>query len=160
MARRVYPQDISKESENIDVSSQAIFIGYRTESNNRVQLSRSSISVDYDFGGSDDITGTELDFHYVYGQNLVQPYLGFGLGYYTLENSGDDFENGDDLNGLSFQLLGGVKFAAHEHVEFDASFRVKSIVWEELVFSNGFETESIQLTHNYTSLNVGAAYKF
>lgn len=150
----------NEESGNIDVSSRAIFIGYRTESNNRVQLSRSSMSVDYDLGGTDDITGTELDFHYVYGQSLVQPYLGFGFGYYTLEDSGDALVGGDDLNGLSFQLLGGIKLDVHQHVEFDVSLRVKSIVWDELEASNGFETQTIQLTHSYSSLNVGGAYKF
>ena len=79
-------------SQDIDVSSAAFSIGYRTESNNRVQLSRSTIDIDYELGGSNDATGTELDFHYVYGEDLVQPYIGFGLGYYTLENSGDDIE--------------------------------------------------------------------
>lgn len=148
------------ESADIDVSSTAIFVGYRTESNNRVQLSRSVISVDYDLGGSDDITGIELDFHYVYGQGLVQPYAGFGFGYYTLEDSADAFEDGNDLNGISFQLLGGIKFNLHQYFELDASFHVKSIAWEELVYDDGFDTETVQLAHNYSSLNLGAAYKF
>jgi opacity protein-like surface antigen len=148
----------NEESANIDVSSKAIFIGYRTQSNNRVQLSRSAISMEYENGDTDDITGTELDFHYVYGQDSIKPYIGFGFGYYSLEDSGEYLEGGDDLNGISFQLLGGVKFDIHEHVELDVSLKVKSIAWEEIMFFDSLEV--VQLTHNYSSLNFGAAYMF
>ena len=147
-------------TQDIDVSSAAFSIGYRTESNNRVQLSRSAISMDYELGGSDDVTGTELDFHYVYGKDLVQPYIGFGLGYYTLEDSADLIEDGSDLTGVSFQLLGGIKLDLHEHFELDISYHVKSIVWEDITFIDGSDSETIQLSNNYQYLNLGAAFKF
>jgi opacity protein-like surface antigen len=155
-----YEGDFEDFSDDIDVSSAAFSIGYRTESNNRVQLSRSATSIDYDLGESDDVTGTELDFHYVYGEDLVQPYIGFGLGYYTLEDSGDYIEDGSDLTGVSFQLLGGIKLDVHKNFEFDISYHVKSLVWEEIMYVDGPDVETTQITHNYQYLNLGAAFKF
>ena len=85
------------------------------------------MDVEYKYGSDDDIPGTELDFQYVYGDDLVQPYLGFGFGFglHTLKNEDNSFNDGDDLEGVSFKLQGGVKFDVHEHVELDLSLQIK-----------------------------------
>lgn len=152
--------DDEKTSSDIDTSLIGFYIGYRTKSNNRIRLARTAMDVEYKYGSDDDIPGTELDFQYVYGDDLVQPYLGFGFGLHTLKNEDNSFNDGDDLEGVSFKLQGGVKFDVHEHVELDLSLQIKSIAWEEFYVIEDFGLEKVQLTHSHTALNFGAAYLF
>jgi opacity protein-like surface antigen len=79
---------------------------------------------------------------------------------YTYEDSAQITEKNDDLSGISFQLLGGIKLDMHEHVELDVSYRAKSIAWQKITVSNGFTTETISLSHTTSSLNFGVAFKF
>lgn len=138
--------DDEKTSSDIDTSLIGFYIGYRTKSNNRIRLARTAMDVEYKYGSD--------------GDDLVQPYLGFGFGLHTLKNEDNSFNDGDDLEGVSFKLQGGVKFDVHEHVELDLSLQIKSIAWEEFYVIEDFGLEKVQLTHSHTALNFGAAYLF
>lgn len=147
-------------SGNLGASSASIALGYRFESNNRVQLSRSTVNVNYESGFDSELTGTDLEWHIVYGDEGIQPYWGFGLGVYTLEDTADIFVNGNDVQGRSFQVLTGLKFDVSKHLELDLSYRVKNINWQEMVFVNQEGIEKVRLSHIFGNLNVGAAIKF
>lgn len=145
---------------NLGASSGSLALGYRFESNNRVQLSKTKINVDYESGLNNDLSGTDLDWHIVYGDDGIQPYWGFGFGIYTLEDSSDFFVNGNDVQGRSFQVLTGMKFDVSNHLEFDLSYRIKNIDWQEMVFVNEDGIEKVRLSHVFGNLNIGAAIKF
>lgn len=147
-------------SGNLGASSASIALGYRFESNNRVQLSRSAIKVNYEAGFDSELTGTDLEWHIAYGDESIQPYWGFGLGVYTLEDTADIFVNGNDVQGRSFQVLTGLKFDVSKYLELDLSYRVKNINWQEMVFVNQEGVEKIRLSHIFGNLNVGATIKF
>jgi hypothetical protein len=147
-------------SGSLGASSGSLALGYRFESNNRIQLSRSKINLDYESGLNNDLLGTDLDWHIVYGDDGIQPYWGFGFGVYTLENSSDIFVNGNDLQGRSFQVLTGLKFDLTKHIELDLSYRIKNIDWQEMVLVSGSSIEKVKLSHTFGNLNIGAAIKF
>ncbi len=147
----------SESESDIDTTGASLFIGYRSSRNNRFQLSFSSIDIDYEGGGSDEAVGTDLDWQFVYGESTVQPYWGLGFGLYTLEDTADLFTSGDDLKGVSFQLAAGAKFDLHEHFELDASYHIKSIAWQEIEVLSG---DTLNLSHTFSYINLGAAIKF
>ncbi|MFQ3170100.1 MAG: opacity protein-like surface antigen [Oleispira sp.] len=150
----------TENETDIDANALSFYIGYRFPTNNRFQISLTSIDVSYDSGSDQEFNGTDFDWQFVYGTDKLQPYWGLGFGIYTYEDTAKITEKNDDLSGVSLQLLGGIKFDVHEHVEFDVSYRVKSIAWQDITVSNGFSTETISLSHTTSSLNFGAAFKF
>jgi len=143
-----------------DTNSVSLYLGYRFPTNNRFQISRSPIDVAYDSGSDEEFTGTDFDWQFVYGEEQVQPYWGLGFGLYTYEDTAAITEKDEDLSGISFQLLAGIKLDVHEHVELDVSYRVKSIAWQDITVTNGFSSETISLSHTSSSLSFGAAIKF
>jgi opacity protein-like surface antigen len=147
-------------SGNLGASSASIALGYRFESNNRVQISRSVVNVNYESGFDSELTGTDLEWHIAYGNDGIHPYWGFGLGVYTLEDTADIFVNGNDVQGRTFQVLTGLKFDVSKHFELDLSYRVKNINWQEMVFINQEGVEKVRLSHIFGNLNMGAAIKF
>lgn len=155
-----YENSDTEVETDIDTTGAAIVIGYRSSRNNRVQLSFTSFDVEYEGGTTEEVTGTDFDWQFVYGDNTVQPYWGFGFGLYTYEDTGDLFVTDDDLRGVSFQLAAGAKFDIHENFELDASYHVKSIAWQDIVVTNGFYTETVSLSHTFSYINLGAAIKF
>jgi opacity protein-like surface antigen len=159
-AKVEYEVSGNETEDDIDASAVSLYIGYRFPTNNRFQISRTSIDVSYDSDSDDEFNGTDFDWQFVYGTDKIQPYWGLGFGVYTYEDTAKAIGDNDDLSGISFQLLGGIKLDLHEHVEFDISYRVKSIAWQDVTVSNGFSTETISLSHTTSSLNFGAAFKF
>jgi opacity protein-like surface antigen len=154
--------ELSGESDeaDIDTSSVGLYIGYRFTNNNRFQISRTLVDVSFESGSDAELTGTDFDWQFVYGTDKIQPYWGVGFGLYTYEDTAEFTEKNDDLSGISFQLLGGIKLDVHEHVEFDVSYRVKSIAWQDITVQYGYASETISLSHTTSSLNFGAAFKF
>jgi opacity protein-like surface antigen len=159
-AKAEYENSDTEDEADIDANAISLYIGYRFPTNNRFQISRTSIDVSYDSGSDEEFNGTDFDWQFVYGTDKIQPYWGLGFGFYTYEDTAKITEKNDDLSGISFQLLGGIKLDVHEHVEFDVSYRVKRITWQDITVSNGFSSETISLNHTTNSLNFGAAFKF
>ena len=159
-AKAEYEVSGIENEADIDTDALGLYVGYRFPTNNRFQISRTSIDVSYDSGSDEEFNGTDFDWQFVYGTDKIQPYWGLGFGVYTYEDTAKITEKNEDLSGISFQLLGGIKFDVHEHVEFDVSYRVKSIAWQDITVSNGYATETLSLSHTTSSLNFGAAFKF
>jgi opacity protein-like surface antigen len=159
-AKAEYEVSDTENEVDIDAKALSLYIGYRFPTNNRFQISLTSIDVSHDSGSDIEFNGTDFDWQFVYGTDMIQPYWGLGFGLYTYEDTAKFTDENDDLSGISFQLLGGIKLDVHEHVEFDVSYRVKSIAWQDITVSNGFSTETISLSHTTSALNVGAAFKF
>ncbi len=163
-AKTEYKSSGREEKDDIDTTGLGLFLGFRFDTNNRFQISRSVIKATYDSDDEAKFHGTDFDWHYVYGDDKVLPYWGLGFGLYNYEDSGNVFTSDEDLSGFSFQLLAGIKLDLHKHFELDVSYRIKSIAWQdiEIEASNGLFTanETISLSHTMSSLNLGAAIKF
>lgn len=145
---------------NLGVSAASLSLGYRFESNNRIQISASTMSLEHENGLDNDVSGIDLDWHIVYGEDTVQPYWGFGFGVYNMDDSSDYFVNDNDLQGNAFQVLAGMKFDLNKYLELDLSYRIKTIAWQEMLFFDGVDLVSVHMSHTYSSLNMGAAVKF
>lgn len=159
-AKAEYEISEYEDESDIDTNSLGLTLGYRFTSNNRFQISRTSIGVSYEVGANEEFNGTDFDWQFVYGEDKIMPYWGFGLGLYTYEDTASPITDNEDLSGISFQLLGGMKLDVNEHVEMDVSYRVKSIAWEGVDVSNGFATDTLSLSHTSSALNFGVAVKF
>lgn len=150
----------SKAEADVDASSVGVYLGYRFASNNRFQISRTSIDVELESNDEVTFSGTDFDWHFVYGDEQIQPYWGLGFGFYTYEDTAAISRDNEDLTGISFQLRGGIKIDIHEHVELDMSYRAKSIMWQTIEIYDGYDDAKVDLQHSLGSLNFGVAVKF
>ncbi|MBL4798852.1 MAG: porin family protein [Oleispira sp.] len=148
------------QSGDLGASSGSLSIGYRSESNNRIQLSLAKLRLEHESGLENDVSGIDLDWHIAYGDDAIQPYWGFGFGFYNMDDSSDYFINDNDLQGTSFQVMAGMKYDLNRRFELDLSYRIKSIIWQEMLVSNGTSIDNVQLSHTLSSLNLGMAVKF
>ena len=147
-------------SGDLGASSGSLSLGYRFESNNRIQLSIAKLRLEHESGLENDLSGIDLDWHIVYGDDAIQPYWGFGFGLYNMDDSSDYFANDSDLQGRSLQVLAGMKFDMNRRFELDLSYRIKSIIWQNMLVSNGNGIDNVQLSHTLSSLNLGMVVKF
>ena len=151
-------------TEDIDMSTLGLYLGYINENNNRFLLSYSSSTIDFDESNeSEDVTGFDFDWQFVYGEDQVQPYWGIGFGLHTIDDAliltGTNLE-GDSLSGLSFQLMAGVKVEVNEQVELDVSIQRKAYAWQSIDIEVGSFEETIDMTYAQTALSFGAGFKF
>ena len=151
-------------TEDIDMSTLGLYLGYINENNNRFLLSYSSSTIDFDESNeSEDVTGFDFDWQFVYGEDQVQPYWGIGFGLHTIDDAliltGTNLE-GDSLSGLSFQLMAGVKVEVNEQVELDVSIQRKAYAWQSIEIDAGYSTETIDTIYAQTALSFGVGFKF
>lgn len=150
---------VSESEEKFDPSSFDIKGGYRFDSGNRFEITSTSISVDYEKNySSNSYSGLDFDFLWSFGKKDLKPYLGAGLGLYTY----DDFKDssGDELNGLSINLVAGLSYNVTEHFGLDAGLKYRGISWEKIIVTNGWSTSEINFTSNVTLATIGANYFF
>ena len=90
-------------------------------------------------------------------------YWGAGFGFHAIDEAlilkGTGLE-GDSLNGLSFQLMAGIKAPFNERVEIDVSIQTKAYAWQSIDIEAGSSTETIDTSYAQTALSIGAGYKF
>jgi opacity protein-like surface antigen len=151
-------------TEDLDISTLGLYLGYINEKNNRFIVSFSSANIDFDESNlSEDVTGLDLDWQFVYGEEKIKPYWGIGFGLHTIEDAivltGTNLD-GDSLRGFSFQMMAGMKVVVNEQVEFDVSLQRKAYAWQSIEVTFGPFTETIDMTYAQTSLNLGAGFKF
>lgn len=147
--------DGTETEADIDVSGSAIYGGYVFPSNNRFEISLTSISASYDEGDDSDFSGIDFDWKFTLNAENVTPYLGVGFGLYTYEDTAD-VNKGGDLNGIAFTLAGGVLAKVHEHVELDIALSRKGIGWETAKTESG----NVDVSEGMTMLSFGAHYLF
>ncbi|OUS39964.1 hypothetical protein A9R00_08420 [Oleispira antarctica] len=151
-------------TEDLDIATLGLYLGYINENNNRFLLSYSSSTIDFDeSNGSEDVTGLDFDWQFVYGEDQVQPYWGIGFGLHTIDEAliltGTNLE-GDSLSGLSFQMMAGVKIAVNEQVELDVSIQRKAYAWQSIDIEIGSYSETINTIYVQNALSFGAGFKF
>ena len=149
-------QTISDEI-SYDALTTAISLGYRFDTNNRFLVSSTKIDSDAGSLGNEEFTGLDLDWHFVYGEERVLPYWGIGFGFYTYEDTAAITQDNEDISGVAVNLMGGIKYSVIPQAEFDLSYRIKSIAWQDLEFTNGM---TLSLNESISSINIGAAYLF
>lgn len=151
-------------TEDIDVSGLSVFIGHKTERNNRFLLSLESTTVDFDESNeTEDLTGLNFDWQFVYTDQKIKPYWAIGFGLYKVDEAivltGTDKE-GDSLSGFSFQMGAGAKVEVTPEFELDISIKRQAIAWEEVDVEVGVFSETISTVYVHNSINVGAAFMF
>ena len=151
-------------TEDLDISTVGVYLGYISEKNNRFLFSYSSATVDFDDSNiSEDVTGFDLDWQFVYGEEQIQPYWGIGFGFHSIDDATilrNSNKDGDSLSGASFQMMVGIKLPINEQVELDVSFQRKAYAWQSIEITNGFFTETIDTNYVQNALNFGAGFKF
>lgn len=148
----------------LNISTLGLYLGYINQRNNRFIVSYSSAAIDFNGStSSEDVAGLNLDWQFVYGEELFQMYWGAGFGFHTIDEAlilkGTDLE-GDSLNGLSFQLMAGIKAPFNERVEIDVSIQTKAYAWQSIDVEAESTTETIDTSYAQTALSIGAGYKF
>lgn len=151
-------------TEDLDISTLGLYLGYINQNNNRFMVSYSSATIDFDeSAASEDVTGLDFDWQFVYGEDQIQPYWGIGFGLHTIDEAliltGTELE-GDSLKGLSFQLMAGIKIAVDEQFELDVSIQRKAYAWQSIDIDIGPFSDTIDTTYAQTALNFGAGFKF
>jgi opacity protein-like surface antigen len=171
-AKKTYDRPDREYTEDISTKAFGVYLGYVNEKNNRFLVSYSKADVDFDRSpASEDITGFDLDWQFVYGQDQIQPYWGIGFGFHSIKDaailSGSN-KDGDSLDGISFQMSAGVKAAINEQVELDISIQRKAYAWQSIHISNienygysySYYSESIDTAYVQNSLSIGLGFKF
>lgn len=139
-----------------DTSGNLFRFGSVISREGRVEFSVSSISFDYDVGGSDDISGFDIDYLWTFGEDRFHPVLGLGFGFYDLEDTAAAFVSNEDLSGVAFNFTAGLLFDLNENIELEASFRGKSIVWQDIsALGQIIETRS-----SFSNFGLGINLKF
>jgi len=146
--------DSETKKSSFDSYSYSLSAGYRTASNNRIIASYAKISAKnkhYDV----TFSGLDLDWQFVYGSRLVQPFWGLGFGSYSQDDSAK-FNDGKDLSAFSLQLMTGAKFDLNDQFELSATYHVRTMVWESVEVANVSETS----IDSISSIQLSAVFKF
>lgn len=125
---------LSSEEYKFSASSRDFKGGYEFDSNNRLELVFTKIDIDFDDSeySSETYSGMDIDYQWVWGKGeALQPYLGLGLGFYTYDDFRDDA--GDELNGVSFNLMGGIQYSVTDRVDLDLGYKYRGISWQEIL---------------------------
>ena len=142
-----------------DSSSTPIKIGYMLKNDNRFEFSLESMDHKYS-AGTDTVSGWNMDWNFVYPNNkladVVTPFLTVGFGSYTYEDSGELFDDGEDLNGFAFNYGFGGLYSINKNIELETSFKGKIINWEDIQAGS----TTITSDSTGTALYVGVNYKF
>jgi len=145
-----------EEDYDTDVTSTRLSLGIIADDRIRFEASYGGYDLEFDDFEDSEITTLEIDGILTFQRNDFTPYLMAGFGVATYQDTGDFFEDGDDLSGFSIQLGAGLIFQPHEIVELDASYRLKIISWETVeVFG-----EDIESSNSMGLLNFGARILF
>lgn len=149
----------TEEIDDLDSTAVNIHLGLMLKNNNRFLIGLDSLSVKDDAGDKIKAKGLRLDWQFVYGDQLVQPYWGLGFGIYSSKELGEAVDV-SSLRGVSFQAMGGVKLAINKQFEIDLNLQAQGISWQNVdyVFSN--TTTTLEQSTTNVSFGLGADYKF
>jgi opacity protein-like surface antigen len=97
-----------------------------------------------------------LDWLFTYPSDKFAPYWNIGLGYFTLEDSGEAIAGGEDLSSVSFNYGLGAFYSITDNFEFDMSLRGKVMKWQGLESSS----YTIETSSSIVAFYVGVNFKF
>lgn len=118
-------------SNSLKQKSVPVTVGYITDGHNRFKISTQNITIDFNQGGSDKISGYDVDFDITLeslGSSKMLPYIGIGVGSYKY----DSYEN---LKGTAFNFNTGLLYKITPRFELDFAFKYKAITWEDTDYS-------------------------
>lgn len=139
---------------DLDTREASFFIGHKNYRNNRflLSLNKQKFKVS-DFDYSSDANGLRLDWQFVYGEQILQPYWGAGFGLYSLK-----IVPGKKQTGFSLQAMGGTKVSLRPNLELDFSLQMQGIKWQNVNIRN--TTSDISMNNIQIGASVGFAYIF
>lgn len=142
---------------DLDTHEASFFIGHKNYRNNRflLSLNKQKFKVS-DSGYSSDANGLRLDWQFVYGEQILQPYWGAGFGLYSLKSS--PIVSGKKQTGFSLQAMGGTKVSLRPNLELDFSLQMQGIKWQNVNIRN--TTSDISMNNIQIGASVGFAYIF
>lgn len=144
---------------DLDTHEASFFIGHKNYRNNRflLSLNKQKFKVS-DFDYSSDANGLRLDWQFVYGEQILQPYWGAGFGLYSLKSS--PIVSGKKQTGFSLQAMGGTKVSLRPNLELDFSLQMQGIKWQNVNIRNTTSTSDISMNNIQIGASVGFAYIF
>lgn len=148
---------------DLDTHEASFFIGHKNYRNNRflLSLNKQKFKVS-DSGYSSDANGLRLDWQFVYGEQILQPYWGAGFGLYSLKSSpikSSPIESGKKQTGFSLQAMGGTKVSLRPNLELDFSLQMQGIKWQN-VKRNTTSSSDTSMDNIQIGASVGFAYIF
>ncbi|NVK36296.1 MAG: outer membrane beta-barrel protein [Gammaproteobacteria bacterium] len=152
-----YENSYTETEYDLDQNQTEIKIGYQFPSQKRIEFSLTTIeaevsNVDVEYSGMD----VDWYFPFQLRDSKIQPFLGVGFGFYEYEDTSDLFQNGDNLDGIAINLMGGLFIPASDRLEFELAYKNKTITWKTVEF-NGQEIDSgVRLN----SIVLAARFKF
>lgn len=114
-----------------DTSGASFKLGYVTERANRLELSFTSIDLEFPTVKR-EVSGLDIDHLWTFGADALKPYLGLGIGFYTFRNSAQFFTDNRDLRGVAVNLSAGLVFEVTRDFDLEAALRIKAIESEEI----------------------------
>jgi opacity protein-like surface antigen len=145
---------------DLDQDQADLKLGYVFPSQKRIEISFNSVDVEAEDNSDSkaEYSGFDIDWHFPFQleSNTVQPYLGVGFGFYDYEDTGEFIDDGDDLSGIAFNLMGGLLIPVNENIEFDIAYKIKSIAWQSVMV----ESVEVDTSTMLTSLALGVRFKF
>lgn len=144
---------------DLDTHEASFFIGHKNYRNNRflLSLNKQKFKVS-DLGYSSDANGLRLDWQFVYGEQILQPYWGAGFGLYSLKSS--PIVSGKKQTGFSLQAMGGTKVSLRPNLELDFSLQMQGIKWQNVKIRNMTSSSDISMDNIQIGASVGFAYIF
>ena len=144
---------------DLDTHEASFFIGHKNYRNNRflLSLNKQKFKVS-DLGYSSDANGLRLDWQFVYGEQILQPYWGAGFGLYSLKSS--PIVSGKKQTGFSLQAMGGTKVSLRPNLELDFSLQMQGIKWQNVKRRNTTSSSDISMDNIQIGASVGFAYIF
>lgn len=146
---------------DLDTHEASFFIGHKNYRNNRflLSLNKQKFKVS-DLGYSSDANGLRLDWQFVYGEQILQPYWGAGFGLYSLKSSPIVSGKKKKQTGFSLQAMGGTKVSLRPNLELDFSLQMQGIKWQNVKTRNTTSSSDISMDNIQIGASVGFAYIF
>ncbi len=149
---------------DLDTHEASFFIGHKNYRNNRflLSLNKQKFKVS-DLGYSSyssDANGLRLDWQFVYGEQILQPYWGAGFGLYSLKSSPIVSGKKQKQTGFALQAMGGTKVSLRPNLELDFSLQMQGIKWQNVKTRNTTSSSDTSMDNIQIGASVGFAYIF
>ena len=137
-------------------NSTTIRLGYYLDRNHKWSISSENTEAKFS-NKVETIKGWNFDYYYIYHYySDFKPFINIGAGYYTYENTKQNFEENKDLTGISFNSSIGMFYDFKEFIQIESGLRFKFIKWNDI----NYKDEVIQSNSKEFSFYIGINYYF
>ena len=141
--------------QEFDTSSVPVKIGFNLDNNNRFEISFNTIDLKYT-DTTESISGSNIDWLFVYEHDKLQPYWSIGVGSYVYDDTAQFSIDNEDLAGISFNAAIGLLYSIDDNVELEFAYRRIALSFQTI--DNGTTTIDTDLVA--TSIYLGANLQF